>query len=518
MSTRFRSFGQILAAATVVVAMAAPATAQTEGPAPLVAAAKARDRAAVQALLDRHADANAAQADGTTALHWAAYWGDLESSTRLLRARANVNAATDLGVTPLFLASVHEDPALAVALLEAGAQPNLAHLNGVTPLLEAARTGRARTITALLKHGAHVNARETTHDQTALMWAAANRQPAAVRALVEGGADLTLRSRVRERKSFVKASRGGSYDPGAFERHVENGDIVTVKEGGYTALLFAAQQGDVESATLLLDAGADVDDTAPIGQSALVVAAYGNETGVGRLLLERGASPNAADAGYSALHAAILRRNVELTTALIARGADVNQRITKPSGARRQSADYAFGDNLVGATPVYLAARFAEIPILRALLEAKADPALSLPDGSTPLLAVMETDRINSLGGEGLGEDRRDRNVFFRAYNTQTDAEIEGGVLELVTILSGAHTDVNAADRAGNTALHLAARAGMSRVVDQLVNQGANVNVKNRRGQTPLQLAAAPRRNRGGDVFAGHTDTVDLLRRLGATD
>ena len=116
-------------------------------------------------------------------------------------------------------------------MLEAGANPNLAHLNGVSPLMEAARTGRARTIAALLQHGANVNARETTHDQTALMWAAANRQPAAVRALVDGGADVTLRSRVRERKVFVKTSRGGSYDPGAFEKHIEDGDIVDV-EGG----------------------------------------------------------------------------------------------------------------------------------------------------------------------------------------------------------------------------------------------------------------------------------------------
>lgn len=517
MNSRFHPFVQMLAVAAVA-GVAAAASADTGGGAALVAAAKARDRAAVQALLERRADANAAQADGATALHWAAYWGDVELATRLLRARANVNAANDLGVTPLFLASIHDDPAVALALLEAGANPNVTHLHGVSPLMEAARTGRPRTIAALLERGADVNAREATHDQTALMWAAAHRQPAAVRALIAGGADLALRSRVRERKAFVKASRGGSYDPGAFEKHVREHDIVYVKEGGYTALLFAVQQGDVESTSLLLAAGADVNDTAPSGMSALVVAAYSNEASVGRLLLERGAAPNAADAGYSALHAAILRRNVELTTALTAHGADVNQRITKPSGARRQSADYAFGDTLVGATPVYLAARFGEVRILRSLLEAHADPSLSLPDGSTPLLAAMETDRINSLGGEGLGEDRRDRNVFFRAYNTQTDDEVEKDALDLVTILTASRADVNAADRAGNTVLHLAARAGMNRVIERLVDQGAAVNAKNRRGQTPLQLAAAPRRNRGGDVFAGHTEAVELLRRLGATD
>jgi ankyrin repeat protein len=436
----------------------------------------------------------------------------------LLRAGADVNAINDLGVTPLFLASSQDDPSVARALLEAGANPNLAHVRGVAPLMEAARSGHAQIIAALLARGADIDAHEATHDQTALMWAAANRRPAAVRALLAGGADLTQRSRIRERKIFVKTSRGGSYDPGAYEKHVANGDIVFVKDGGYTALLFAAQQGDVESMSLLLDAGADVNDTAPIGMSALVVAAYSDQTAAGRLLLERGAAPNAADAGYSALHAAILRGNVGLVDALIAHGADLNQRITKPSGARRQSADYAFGDTLVGATPVYLASKFAEIPILQALLAAHADATLALPNGSTPLMAAMVTDRINSLGGEGLGEDRRDRNVFFRAYNTQTDEEIESDVLALTTTLISAQVDVNAADKSGSTALHAAARAGMNRVVEHLVGHGANVNASDRRGQTPLALAEARRRNRGGDVFEGHPETAALLRRLGATN
>jgi ankyrin repeat protein len=249
-----------------------------------------------------------------------------------------------------------------------------------------------------------------------------------------------------------------------------------------------------------------------------VVAAYSNQAAVGRLLLDRGARPDAADAGYTALHAAILRGNVELVQALIARGANVNARVTKPSGARRQSADYALGDTLVGATPAYLAAKFAEIPILRALKAAGADVNAALPDGSTPMMAALETGKINSLGGEGLGEDRRDRNVFFRAYNTQTDAEIERDVLAILELVADSGGNVNAADKRGSTALHAAAQSGMNGAIEFLVRRGADVNTKNRRGQTALQIAEAPRKNRGGDVFQGHTDTVTLLRQLGASE
>lgn len=509
---------RVLAAAASFLLGSGPALAADGADLRVVTAARQRDAGAVRRLLAAGADAGATQADGATALHWAAYWNDVDLAVQLIRAGANVNAANDLGVTPLSLASTAEEPALALALLDAGANPNLPHARGTTPLMEAARAGRERTVTALLRYGAAVNAREATHDQTALMWAAAHRHAAVVQALAEAGADVGARSRVRRRKVFVKTSRGGSYDPGAFERHIEQGEIVEVEEGGYTALLFAAQQGDVASAAQLLAAGADVNDAAPIGMSALVVAAYSNHAEVGRYLLERGARADAAGAGYTALHAAILRGNVELVAALLAHGADVNARIAKPSGARRQSADYAFGDTLVGATPVYLAAKFAEIPILRALLDAGADARVALPDGSTPIMAALDTDRINSLGGEGLGKDRRDRNVFYRAYNTQSPEDAEDNVLEIVRLLGAAGADLDAADRAGDTVLHAAAQAGMNRVIQALVDQGAQLAVKNRKGQTPLRVAEAPRRNRGGDIFEGQTETAALLRRLGAVE
>jgi len=59
-------------------------------------AAKARDVAAVRALLKQGADVNAAQGDGMTALHWAARHGDVELSRLLIGARANLQAVVFL--------------------------------------------------------------------------------------------------------------------------------------------------------------------------------------------------------------------------------------------------------------------------------------------------------------------------------------------------------------------------------------------------------------------------------------
>ena len=82
------------------------------------------DKAAVSALLQQHADVNAATADGATALHWAVYRDDKDLVELLIKAGANVKAASREGATPLWLASIGGDAAIIAALITAGADPN----------------------------------------------------------------------------------------------------------------------------------------------------------------------------------------------------------------------------------------------------------------------------------------------------------------------------------------------------------------------------------------------------------
>ena len=62
--------------------------------------------------------------------------------------------------------------------------------------MTASRSGRVEAVQVLLKHGASVNAKETWHEQTALMWAAADNQPAIVKALLAAGAEINGRAKV----------------------------------------------------------------------------------------------------------------------------------------------------------------------------------------------------------------------------------------------------------------------------------------------------------------------------------
>src|SRR5262249_19439862 len=144
-------------------------------------------------------------------------------------------------------------------------------------------------------------------------------------------------------------------------------DITEIDRGGFTALHFAARQGDVESARSLLDGGARIDANAADGTAPLAVAAFSNQPAVVKLLLERGADSNAAAGGYGALHAAVLRGSAESVRALLAAGANPNARLRRATPHSRNREEFQFHKHWIGATPFWLAAAFFEEGLMRQL-------------------------------------------------------------------------------------------------------------------------------------------------------
>jgi uncharacterized protein len=486
--------------ATWIVLLASGVGLAAAGDPRLVDAVKSRNAEAVQALLKQQVDVNTPQGDGATALHWAVHFDDLRTTDLLIRAGARVNVANDSGVTPLFLACTNRNAAMVEKLVTAGANPNAALLNGETVLMTCSRTGEIGAVTALLARGANVNAKEPSHDQTALMWAAAQKHPQVVAALVARGADVRARSRVYTQTVTSEVTQRAGREELNY----------SVMRGGSTPLLFAARVGDAESAQVLLEAGADVNDALPNGTSALVEAAHSGQQAVGSLLLDRGADPNAAAAGYTALHAAVLRGGLDLVKALLAHGANPNAPITQGTPMRRNSEDFELPKTLVGATPYLLAAKFLEVDIMRVLVAGGADPRLPLKTGATPLMAAAGL-------GAGAQEDRRGLSVLDGGK-----VEDERRVLEAVRVAFDLGSDVDAVNQAGDTALHGAAALGYNTVVQFLADHGAHLNVKNKRGQTALAAIAA-RRGEGATAAdranqSPRQSTGDLLRKLGATE
>ncbi len=447
-------------------------------------------------LLAGGADVNRPEADGTTPLHRAARSDDLSTVRSLLRAGADPKAANRYGVTPLSLTATNGDAVMIETLLKAGADANAALPGGETVLMTAARTGNPEAVKVLLQHGAKVDARERSYGETALMWAASENHPDAERVLIAHGADVNARSNELE---YSK------------DRFGLEGVMTILPRGHWTPLMYAARQGSLAAARVLVEAHADPNLTDPDGTTALVLAIINAHYDAAAMLLDKGADPNIADtAGMAALYAAVDMSTLgevygrpsrtftdensplDLMKKLIAHGAKVNAQLKTPTLFRAHTpGDGNLGE---GTTPLMRAARNADVAAMRLLLDSGADPSMRQKNGTTALMLAAGL-------GHGLG-------VFAKEYAT------EPAMLEAVKLLVAQHVDVNAARNDGETALHYASLAS-DPVVKFLAENGANLDAKDKQGRTPLDMALGHGgRGRAGELPKVRESTVALLRQL----
>src|SRR5262245_37235604 len=525
--------------------LAAASMAAAEGPS-LVDAARNGDAARVQALLRQRIDVNLRGVDGSTALHWAANREDVEMVDVLLRAGADVKATNRHGVSPLSLAALKGHAAIIERLLKAGADPNTALPEGETALMTAARTGRIDAVRVLIEHGANVQAKEQVREQTALMWAAAQGHTDVVQLLIRGGADTRARAKPsppvtgrlggaapatydstgfgapgeRERKGAATppatqektppatqekpALTLDLSDPHVFEK-AQAAEFRPRPSGpGLSAFLFAIRAGQTGAAMALLESGVDVDETLSDGTSALNVAILNGHYDLAQQLLDKGANPNAAGQGWTALHQLVLTRrpslfrpypfpvphgtisDLDLMNALIDHGADVNA-LTKSAP---RDGIRSVGKK-IGATPFFFAAKGADLEAMRLLVGRGADPMKPNDEKTTPLMVAA------GVGIWRIGE------------SPGSNDEALAAVKYLVSL--GA--DVKTVDLNGETAVHGATHRGSPELIEYLVQQGANLDMTNKMGWTPLTIA-------GGvyypNLYEHYPEAEATLKRLGA--
>jgi ankyrin repeat protein/mono/diheme cytochrome c family protein len=249
--------------------------------------------------------------------------------------------------------------------------------------------------------------------------------------------------------TFIAAIRSG--DRRTMEKMIAaDPEILKMKDaGGSTGLHHAAGFGTLDTVTLLLDKGADVNAKNRRSATPLHWAVH-DEAKV-RLLLSRGASINAKqNEGRTPLYqASLLGSGNSTVKLLLEKGADPNVA------------------SMVGMTPLMNASVRADTGAMALLIEKGAD--------------------IRTRNGAG------ETALMFAATN---------GSPQAVKLLLDKGADATVKSKRSETALGNAATAGVEETVKLLLDHGADVNVRNIRGYSPLMLAASSDTTPAGVVRA----------------
>ena len=434
------------------------------GGTPLLAAAPGRDPALIAHLISRGADVRRANRNGETLLHVVMGWADPGLTEALIAAGADVNAKDGKGRNALSLAASHGRPDTVDFLIDRSSDLNVKDANGEAALLSVLKKGWAAQARHLIDKGVDVNVRDR-EERTPLHYAARGRDAEVVRMLVAKGADAHARAKDGATAIDEAAARGG---PEVVETLLRGDNLKTAASDGRTLLHDAARNGNVDATKRLIAAGLDINARDEKGNTPLHACAgidrsprvYGdgeNLTTLARLLIEAGSDPLAKNQdGKAPLAGAMERDDAELTALLRSRGA-----VPAP-------ADYAH-KHVLGVI------WRGDAEGLQEILRARPDlaNARESAEGDPVLFWAIQVDRA-----------------------------------DMVAALLDAGADVNATAKYRGSPLDAAIRLGNARIVRRLVEKGADVNAV-KPGDFSNPLIAAER--------AGLTEIAEFLKSKGAT-
>jgi ankyrin repeat protein len=491
--------------------------ANSEGVTPLSMAALYGNAVMMDKLIKAGADAKQLGPNGETMVMLAAHNGNPQAVTVLLEAGADVNAREPIrGTTALMWAIEQKHPEAVKVLLAAGADPKAKsgaaglprnymapRLNQRAVLLAQDRRRRAAAagityeeqLTLDQKSGVEIGGQrglgQALDANGNPIVAAPGRQggaapaqpqqqaapaPAAEPAAAAGGG--------RGRAGGQAATAQAQQDPDDDNEVVVAG-LVGSGGGGLTPLVFAAREGDLESAKLLIEAGAPINETTEYGWTPLLTAVNNRNYLLASYLLDNGADPNLANkGGWTPLYLATDNRNIEggdypvpkgdmdhleIIEKLLQKGANPNGKIKENTLTRTIFTMQWFFED--GATPFIRAAQSSDTALMTLLLKYKADPQATTVAGDNALTASGGIGWV-----EGVTYERSAKENY-----------------EAMKMLLDLGLDPNHANNEGRTALMGAAMKGRPDVIQMLVDRGAKLEThdKGNRDTDKVSSAAA---------------------------
>ena len=525
---------------------------------------------------------------GYTPLHLAARSGNTEVARTLLEAGADPDFYTATGVTALHFAAQANVPELVSALVEHGADPNAVDgFSQRTPLMFAAAGNSAKAVGALVEAGADMSIQTAIKDYEEIVRVAneerqtRERVRRAAEPPTEGDGPETNGGQARagapqqqaaqaaqanaepddDEEEVEEESAKADDEEAEAEKEPEEPPVKALssteqigKQGGFTALHYAAREGHIQSARVLVEGGADVNQVTGGDQSSpMLVAVINGNYDLARMLLEHGADPNiASDDGAAPLFATLniewslrtwypqpqmFRQQetsyLEFMELLLEAGADPNARTSTHIWYAAYNAG-RMGVDFTGATPFWRAAYATDVKAMKLLASHGADPNIStikLPDrrrfffmqAGIPVPPGMGGDDEEEadpsglpevpVGGEAVHPIHAAAGVGFGTSRVaqQHRAVPDGWLPAMKYFVEELGIDPNLRDKDGYAPLHHAAARGDNATILYLVSQGADVTLIARSGQTTADMANSPEQR-----AQAQPATVVLLEKLGS--
>ena len=343
--------------------------------------------------------------------------------------------------------------------IDRGADLDLVDGSGMTPWMMAVASGDLAKAQLLHKAGSSIEATGIYESPPLVLAAKKKASLDMCRWLVSIGCDLNQGNRLGETPLAAAASCGCEDTlkffliSGASIRNQEGTDIIT-------------RATSTEIASLLVDAGSDIDTIDPCGESILMDATVLRDIVWVRGLLELGADPDANSTGETALHLAAKLGEHEIAKLLIRAGANVSQ------------AD------VDGWTPLMYAATLETAQ----LLVDNGASTQPVDDISENVISKHIDPEIIDL----LLSVTDDQAVASSGLGSLIRRSAEDNQLELVDFVLSRGANVDAATSWGESALLVAAEHHHLEMVRKLIRSDASLEQADENGRTALFYAAAP--------------------------
>jgi ankyrin repeat protein len=466
------------AADLLLAAGARPDAVNRAGMTPLAMAALYGNPVLVDKLLKAGVSAKSLGPNGETMVMYAARNGRADVIKLLVEAGADVNAKEPLRGTTALMWAVEQKNAEAVsALLAAGADPAARSGPAGIPRNYLAPRVNTRAVEEAQKRRARAAAAGRTYEEQ-LEWEFENNMDlGAARNAFVPDRSRPAAAPAQPAPASPEAKVAASAPAATAQAADDDAEVVVAGlvgggGGGLTALIFAAREGDLESARRLLAAGADVNQTTEYGWTPLLTAVNNRNYEVARLLIEHGADVNRANkGGWTPLYLATDNRNIEggdypvpkadmdhlaLIRLLLEKGANPNARIKDNTLTRTIFTMQWFYED--GATAFLRAAQSSDTALMSLLLEHGADPKIATNHGDTALTAAAGIGWVDGV-----------------TYEHSAKANVDA-----VRMLLDLGLDPNAANAEGRTPLMGAALKGRTEVIQLLVDRGARLDARDR--------------------------------------